>query len=86
MGGLWDSAPGETTGAPLLAMKVILLALWSYRGFIFGSMRREFQARYRNSLLGAAWAVLNPLAMIVVYTVIFSQIMRARVICENITV
>ena len=79
MGGLWDSAPGETTGVPLLAMKVILLALWSYRGFILGSMRREFQARYRNSLLGAAWAVLNPLAMIVVYTVIFSQIMRARV-------
>jgi lipopolysaccharide transport system permease protein len=28
--------------------------------------------------LGAAWTVLNPLAMIVVYTVIFSQIMRAK--------
>ena len=53
-------------------------ALWAYRGFIVGSVRREFQSKYRNSLLGAAWTVLNPLAMIVVYTVIFAQVMRAR--------
>jgi len=29
-------------------------------------------------MLGAAWTVINPLAMIVVYTVIFAQVMRAR--------
>lgn len=57
---------------------VMLRAMWSYRGFISGSVKREFQSRYRNSLLGAAWTVLNPLAMIVVYTVIFSQVMRSR--------
>lgn len=56
----------------------ILRSAWSYRGFISGSIKREFQARYRNSLLGAAWTVLNPLAMIVVYTVIFSQVMKTR--------
>jgi lipopolysaccharide transport system permease protein len=56
----------------------LIKALWAYRGFILGSVRREFQSRYQNSVLGAAWAVLNPLAMIVVYTVIFSQVMRAR--------
>src|SRR6478672_5525106 len=57
---------------------LLLKALWAYRGFISGSVKREFQSRYRNSLLGAAWTVLNPLAMIVVYTVIFSQVMKAR--------
>ncbi len=41
-------------------------SLWAYRGFILGSVQREFQSKYRNSLLGAAWTVLNPLAMIVV--------------------
>jgi lipopolysaccharide transport system permease protein len=56
----------------------MLRALFAYRGFIFGSVRREFQAKYSNSLLGAAWTVINPLAMIVVYTVVFSQIMRAK--------
>lgn len=56
----------------------MLRSIWSYRGFILGSVKREFQSRYRNSLLGAAWTVLNPLAMIIVYTVIFSQVMRAK--------
>lgn len=53
-------------------------AVWSYRGFVLGSVKREFQTRYRNSLLGAAWTILNPLSMIIVYTVIFSQLMKAR--------
>lgn len=53
-------------------------SLCSYRGFILGSVKREFQARYRNSLFGALWTVLNPLSMIIVYTVIFSHIMRAK--------
>jgi lipopolysaccharide transport system permease protein len=56
----------------------MLKALWSYRGFIRGSVQREFQSKYRNSLLGAAWNIINPLAMIVVYTVIFAQVMRAK--------
>lgn len=56
----------------------MLKALWAYRGFILGSVKREFQLKYRNSVLGAAWSVLNPLAMIVVYTVIFSQVLKAK--------
>ncbi|MFJ2366765.1 ABC transporter permease [Pseudomonas sp. NPDC087697] len=59
-------------------MLLNLRSLWSYRGFILGSVKREFQSRYRNSLFGALWTVLNPLSMIVVYTVVFSHIMRAR--------
>lgn len=56
----------------------ILRALWAYRDFILGSVQREFQSKYQRSMLGATWTVLNPLAMIVVYTVIFSQVMRAK--------
>lgn len=55
-----------------------MAAIWQYRGFILGSVKREFQSKYRNSLLGASWTILNPLAMIIVYTVIFSQVMRAK--------
>ncbi len=55
-----------------------LKAIWSYRGFIWGSVQREFQSRYRNSILGSLWAVLNPLATILIYTVIFSKLMKAR--------
>ena len=57
----------------------LLRSVWTYRGFVFGNVKREFQAKYRNSILGAGWAVLHPLALILVYTVVFAQLMRARV-------
>ena len=56
----------------------MLKGVWTYRGFIKGSVKREFQSKYRNSLLGAAWTILNPLAMIVVYPVVFSQVRGNR--------
>lgn len=56
----------------------ILKPLWTYRSFILGSVKREFQFKYRNSMLGVAWTVINPLAMIIIYTVIFSKIMHAK--------
>jgi len=52
--------------------------LWAYRGFILGSVKREFQLKYQNSMLGAAWTIIQPLSMIIVYTLIFSQVMRAK--------
>jgi len=52
--------------------------LWAYRGFIFGSVKREFQTKYRNTMFGVAWNVVQPLAMITVYTVIFAGVMRAK--------
>lgn len=59
-------------------MFAIAKSLWAYRGFILGSVKREFQLKYRNSMLGVAWTVIQPLSMIIVYTVIFSQIMHAK--------
>lgn len=53
-------------------------ALWRYRGFVFTMVWREFWGRYLNSLLGSIWSILNPMAMIFIYTVIFSKIMRAK--------
>jgi lipopolysaccharide transport system permease protein len=57
---------------------VMLRGLWAYRGFVLGSVKREFQSRYSNAILGAAWSLLSPLAMILVYTVIFAEVMRSK--------
>ena len=62
---------------------IILRALYNYRGFILGSVQREFQSKYRNSMLGAAWNVINPLAMILVYTLIFAKMMKSRLPGED---
>ena len=61
-----------------MIQSIMFRSLWEYRGFILANVRREFQQRYTNSLLGGLWAVLNPLTMIVIYTVIFAGIMRPR--------
>jgi lipopolysaccharide transport system permease protein len=53
-------------------------SLWAWRGFVLASVARDFRMRYTGSLLGGAWAILSPLSQIVIYTVIFSQLMHAR--------
>jgi lipopolysaccharide transport system permease protein len=55
-----------------------LIALYHYRGFVFSMVAREFKSRYMGSLLGSIWSILNPLALITIYTVIFSRVMRAK--------
>jgi lipopolysaccharide transport system permease protein len=52
--------------------------LWAYRGFIFGSVKREFQSKYRETMFGVAWNVVQPLATIIVYTAIFAGVMQAK--------
>lgn len=56
----------------------MLLNIWRYRQFIMSCVKREFQARYKGSVLGALWAVFQPLAMIFVYTVVFSEVMKSK--------
>lgn len=54
----------------------MLRDLWSYRGFIYGAVRREFQSRYLRTQFGMFWVVAHPLALILIYTLIFAEIMR----------
>lgn len=56
----------------------MLQALWVYRKFVLGMVGREFRSRYMGSLLGGVWAVLTPLATILIYLVVFSAVMRGR--------
>ena len=53
-------------------------ALWAYRDFIYEMVKREFRGRYTRSLLGGLWAIIDPLSMIFIYTLIFSQLMSSR--------
>lgn len=56
----------------------LIHSLWQFRGFILGSVRRDIHARYLGTLLGASWVVIQPLMMILVYTLIFSKVMHSR--------
>ncbi len=45
---------------------------------------KEFRLRYRNSVLGFVWSLLNPLAMMVILTIVFSTLLRSSI--ENFPV
>ena len=62
----------------ILSLQGRLSALWTYRGFVLGMVARDFRGRYLGSALGGFWAVVNPLAQILIYTLVFSQVMQAR--------
>lgn len=49
-----------------------------FRTFVLGSVRRDIEAQFKGSLLGAAWLFLQPLAMIAVYTLVFANVMHNR--------
>ncbi len=59
-------------------MNEILSPVWAYRHFILSSIRTEFRSRFIRSKLGGVWMVLHPLAMVLVYALILSQIMSAK--------
>jgi lipopolysaccharide transport system permease protein len=40
---------------------------------------KELKVRYKNSVLGFLWALLNPLLMMIVYTIIFSYLMKFQI-------
>jgi lipopolysaccharide transport system permease protein len=57
---------------------MLLKTLWRYRSLVVGTVKRDMQAQFKGSLLGTFWLVLNPLALITIYTLIFSHVMKAR--------
>lgn len=51
--------------------------LWRYRELILNLVIRELKARYKNSVLGFVWSLLNPLGMMVVFTLVFTVMVPA---------
>lgn len=56
----------------------LTLGLYPNAGLVYTLAVRDIQARYRGSALGILWALLVPLAMLVIYTFVFSVVFKAR--------
>ena len=48
--------------------------LWQYRELLFFLTWRDVKVRYKQTVLGAAWAVLQPLLTMLIFTVIFGRL------------
>lgn len=53
-----------------------LRKLYQYREFLWMWTIREIKARYKQSFLGVAWAVIQPMSMMLVFTLVFSFLTR----------
>ena len=56
----------------------MLRALWQHRALMASLVLREFRVRSARAVWGNAWLIIQPAALIFIYTVIFGQVMRAR--------
>ncbi len=56
----------------------MLRAIFNHRALVKSLVQREFRSRSARAIWGNAWLVIQPAVMIFVYTVIFGQVMRAR--------
>jgi lipopolysaccharide transport system permease protein len=53
-----------------------LRALWAYRELMYFLTWRDIQVRYKQTALGASWAVLQPLATMAVFSVFFGRLAK----------
>ncbi len=56
----------------------MLRSLWQHRHLLLQLTKRDIQSRYRGSALGILWSFATPILMLIVYTVVFSGVFKAK--------
>jgi homopolymeric O-antigen transport system permease protein len=54
-------------------LRIDLRAIWEFRDLLALLVRRDFVARYQQTVLGPAWAIVQPLVMTIVFTLVFGR-------------
>ena len=57
----------------------LIKELWHYREMIISLVKRDLKGRYKGSVMGFLWTMINPLLQLAVYTFVFSVIMPSGV-------
>ena len=68
----------EVRGAQYQSLGGGLLLTYRYRHLLRNLVVRDLKLKYRGSVLGFLWSLLNPLMMIAVYTFVFTYVMNAQ--------
>jgi len=78
--GLPAPAPPQGEGKPVTLILpsqgwqlINVRELWQFRELVYFLTWRDVKVRYKQTLLGAAWAILQPLLMMVVFTIFFGR-------------
>lgn len=60
------------------SLSALARSLWRNRQLIMQMTKREVMGRYKGSAMGLAWSFFNPVFMLMVYTIVFSEIFKSR--------
>lgn len=74
-----DVAKVTTVGIAITTWSVVvsyLVEIWEYRHFWLSLVKADLQRRYRRSLLGVGWSLLQPIAMTVVLSLVYSKLLK----------
>lgn len=74
-----DTTPTTETAVPVfdtdsgpISLRFKLNELSKYRYLLVSLVQRDLKARYKNSVLGILWSLLNPLGLMIVFTILFT--------------
>jgi ABC-2 type transport system permease protein len=65
--------------APSATVRGRLVDIWRYRELLVGMVRKDLKVRYKGSVLGFVWSLLNPAFTLVVYYIAFQVILKAGI-------
>jgi lipopolysaccharide transport system permease protein len=68
----------NTHAAHRIGFLALARSLRAHADLLGQLVRRDVAGRYKGSMLGLLWSFLNPMVMLVVYTVVFSVVFKAR--------
>ena len=69
-----EAVPIYDTGKRRIVAVFELVQAWRYRDLILQLVRRDVTSRYKRSVLGVAWTMLNPLGTMIIMTIVFSKL------------
>lgn len=56
-----------------------MVNVWRYRELLGNLTRKELKVKYKNSVLGFVWTLLNPTLYLVVFSVVFQEVLRVQI-------
>ena len=65
----------RTSEPSRLGLGARLRDLWTWRELLGNLVRREVKAKYKTSVLGAAWSMLNPMLYLAVFSLVFNVVL-----------
>ena len=70
------STPSDVIESSRGFFDLALRAVWQYRELLYFLVWRDVKVRYKQTVIGASWAILQPLMTMVIFTVIFGHFAR----------